>query len=120
MYPASAHEKHIVDTDPLCLMAANGSPINSHGRKDIVVRLAGRTYTWSFRLADVTQPLLGADFLAHNHLLVDVAGQKLITADSYTGTPCFATLWTPSLSVLLILCPSALLLQNTRMSSSPS
>ena len=78
IYPASHHEKHIIDKDPLCLAAANGSSITSHGMKDIQLRFAGHTYSWSFRLAQVTQPLLGADFLAHHHLLVDVAGQRLL------------------------------------------
>ena len=76
-----------IDTDPLCLTAANGSSITSHGTKDIQLRFAGHTYSWSFRLVQVTQPLLGADFLAHHHLLVDVAGQRLLVTDSYCTTP---------------------------------
>ena len=87
IYPASHHERYIIDTDPLCLTAANGSSITSHGTKDIQLRFAGHTYSWSFRLAQVTQPLLGADFLAHHHLLVDVAGQRLLVTDSYCTTP---------------------------------
>ena len=63
------------------------SSITSHGTKDIQLRFAGHTYSCSFRLAQVTQPLLGADFLAHHHLLVDVAGQRLLVADSYSTTP---------------------------------
>ena len=51
IYPASRHERHIIDTDPLCLTAANGSSITSHGTKDIQLRFAGHTYSWSFRLA---------------------------------------------------------------------
>ena len=87
MYPASHHERKIIDTDPLCLTAANGSTIKSHGTKDIQICINGRSYPWTFRLAQVTQPLLGADFLAHHHLLVDIAGQRLIVADSYSTTP---------------------------------
>ena len=87
MYPASHHERNIIDTDPLCLTAANGSTIKSHGTKDIQICINGRSYPWTFRLAQVTQPLLGADFLAHHHLLVDIAGQRLIVADSYSTTP---------------------------------
>ena len=87
MYPASHHERNIIDTDPLCLTAANGSTIKSHGTKDIQICINGRSYPWTFRLTQVTQPLLGADFLAHHHLLVDIAGQRLIVADSYSTTP---------------------------------
>ena len=45
IYPVSHHERHIIDTDPLCLAAANGSSITSHGTKDIQLRFAGHTYT---------------------------------------------------------------------------
>ena len=31
--------------------------------------------------------LLRADFLVHHHLLVDIAGQRLFVADSYSTTP---------------------------------
>ncbi len=95
VYPASPHERHIIDTDPLCLTAANGSTISSHGTKDIQLRFAGRNYTWKFRLAQVTQPLLGADFLAHHHLLVDVAGQRLLVTDSFNTTPLCSSPATP-------------------------
>ena len=54
---------------------------------DIQLRFAGHTYSWSFRLAQVTQPLLGADFLTHHHLLLDVAGQRLLVTDCYSTTP---------------------------------
>ena len=84
VYPASHHERHIIDTDPICLAAANGSTITSHGTKDIQLRFAGHTFSWSFRLAQVTQPLLDVDFLAHHHFLVNVAGQKLLVTDSYS------------------------------------
>ena len=89
VYPASHHERNIIDTDPppTCLTAANGSTIKSHGTKDIQICINGRSYPWTFRLAQVTKPLLGADFLAHHHLLVDIAGQRLIVADSYSTTP---------------------------------
>ena len=87
MYPASHHERNIIDTDPLCLTAANGSTIKSHGTKDIKICINGRSYPWTFRLTQVTQPLLVADFLAHHHLLVGIAGQRLIVADPYSKTP---------------------------------
>lgn len=89
VYPASKHEQHFIDTDNVYLTAANGSNIKTHGTKDIQLRLAGCNYTWSFRLAQVTQPLLGADFLAHHRLLVDVARQRLVDSDSYFTTPLY-------------------------------
>ena len=62
IYPSSNHERHIIDTGPLCLAAANWSSLTSHSTKDIQLRFAGHTYSWSFRLAQVNQPLLGTDF----------------------------------------------------------
>ena len=83
VYPAAPHERHIVDTDPLLLTAANGTAISSHGTKDIQLQFNSRKYTWSFRLAQVSQPLLGSDFLAQHNLLVDVARRRLISADTF-------------------------------------
>ena len=83
VYPAAPHERHIVDTDPLLLTAANGTAISSHGTKDIRLQFNSRKYTWSFRLAQVSQPLLGSDFLAQHNLLVDVARRRLISADTF-------------------------------------
>ncbi|ROT85278.1 Transposon Ty3-I Gag-Pol polyprotein [Penaeus vannamei] len=37
---------------------------------------AGRSFTWDFIIADVKTPLLGADFLGHHGLLVDVANRS--------------------------------------------
>ena len=36
------------------------------------------SYEWNFTIADVSQPLLGADFLRHFELMVDIKHQKLI------------------------------------------
>ena len=40
-----------------------------------------RNYTWNFKLTPVSVPLLGADFLKHFNLLVDIKGRKLVHAD---------------------------------------
>ncbi|KMQ87563.1 gag-pol polyprotein [Lasius niger] len=42
-----------------------------------------RAFPWRFIVADVAQPLIGSDFLAHYHLLPDVNKRKLI--DGKTG-----------------------------------
>ncbi|XP_068201700.1 uncharacterized protein [Palaemon carinicauda] len=44
-------------------------------------------YIWNGLIADVTLPILGVDFFSHFHLLVDVAHQQLVNADSYFLTP---------------------------------
>ena len=37
-------------------------------------------FEWSFLLANICMPILGSDFLRHNHLLVDVAGSRLLNS----------------------------------------
>lgn len=66
------------------LYAANGSEIRTYGVKtlDLDFKLR-RPYRWSFVIAEVKQPILGADFLNHHKLLVDVYRKKLI--DSVTN-----------------------------------
>lgn len=65
--------------DSYKLYAANGSEIKTFGTKtmDLDFNLR-RSYRWTFVLADVKQPILGADFLGHFQLLVDVHKKKLI------------------------------------------
>ncbi len=49
------------------LKAANGSSIQTYGVRTIQLHLASRQYKWPFIIADVSRPLLGADFLrAHS------------------------------------------------------
>ncbi|KAL0819180.1 hypothetical protein ABMA28_008433 [Loxostege sticticalis] len=61
-------------SDSYKLYAANGTEIRTYGTKKL------RPYSWTFILADVKQPILGADFLSYHKLLVDVNGRKLIDA----------------------------------------
>ena len=51
------------------LEAANGSTIHTSNMGDKLMTLSinGRKYVWKFIVADVTQPLLGADFLLLQH-----------------------------------------------------
>ena len=69
------------------LVAANGSKIATFGRKEIMLRFGKSDYLWNFIIADIQQPLLGADFLANFNLLVDVAGQRLLSTESFTSMP---------------------------------
>lgn len=61
------------------LYAANGTPIDTYGEKtlhlDIGIR---RNYKWNFIIANTKKSILGADFLKHHRLLVDLYKQKLI------------------------------------------
>ena len=64
-----------MDADSLPLVAANNSSIKTYGTsKRIVDIVLKREYSWTFIVADVKQPILGADFLIHYNLLVDLGG----------------------------------------------
>lgn len=61
------------------LYAANGTEIKTYGIKTMVLDLKlRRAFRWTFIVADVKQPIIGADFLAHYKLLVDLSTRRLI------------------------------------------
>ena len=55
------------------------------------LQFASKGYQWSFTIADVSRPLLGADFLRTNSLLVDLKGRRLVDAETYHSVPLGAT-----------------------------
>lgn len=70
------------------LYAANGTKIKTYGEKTFTLNLGlRRCFTWNFVIADVTQPIIGADFLEYYKLLVDIAGRKLIDRVTELTTP---------------------------------
>ena len=54
------------------LLAANGTTIKTYGTRTLFLKFAAKTYQWRFTVAEVSRPLLGADFLRSNSLLVDL------------------------------------------------
>ena len=81
----------ISDADCLPLVAANNTTINTYGNSEHVVDVGlKRDYPWTFIVADVQQPIIGADFLIHYNLLVDLRSQCL--RDMRTGLPIPASL----------------------------
>ena len=64
------------------LIAANGTPIKSFGTRHIELQLGLQKYTWRFIVAEVTQCILGGDFLRSHSLLVDLANERLIRTDN--------------------------------------
>ena len=73
------------------LKAANGSSIRTFGNRTVPLKFNSHRYEWQFIIADVSQPLLGADFLCHYGLLVDVRNQRLLDTASLTSMPLRAT-----------------------------
>ena len=61
------------------LRAANNSAIATFGTCSLTLNLGlRRTFRWIFVVADVKNPILGADFLRHYNLLVDVGRNRLL------------------------------------------
>lgn len=61
------------------LSAANGTSIATYGTLAMTLNLGlRRDFTWRFVVADVGKPIIGADFLAHFGLLVDIKNQRLL------------------------------------------
>ena len=52
------------------LQAANNSPITTYGKRSLTLNFGLiRTFQWPFIIADIKNPILGADFLNHFQLL---------------------------------------------------
>ncbi|GFT14916.1 putative pol polyprotein [Trichonephila clavipes] len=65
------------------LDAVNSTIIKTYGSKVLKLDVGSRRqFTWSFTIADVKRPILGADFLKHFGLLVDLKLRRLM--DSVT------------------------------------
>ncbi|KAL1446948.1 hypothetical protein WDU94_003629 [Cyamophila willieti] len=79
--PPSKHEKQ-KPTDRQ-LFAANGSVIKTYGTKTLEVDLNFKKCVWPFVIAEVQGPIIGADFISHFNLLIDIKNKRLI--DSYTS-----------------------------------
>lgn len=67
----------------LSLQAANNSVIATYGQRSLTLNLGlRRPFRWVFILADVRNPIIGADFQRSHNLLVDMRNKRLI--DSVT------------------------------------
>ena len=79
--PSSADRR--CSPDKLTLMAVNDTPIRTFGKRSLTLNLGlRRSLPWIFIIADVQQPILGADFLRHFGLLVDMQQRQLM--DTHT------------------------------------
>jgi hypothetical protein len=68
------------------LSAANGTTIPTYGWLPLSLNLGlRRDFTWRFIIADVTQPIIGADFLSHYGLVVNLRKKRLL--DGALSTP---------------------------------
>jgi hypothetical protein len=68
--------------------AANGITIPTYGWLPLSLNLGLRQdFTWRFVVADVTQPLIGADFLSNFGLLVDCRNNRLLDGVTSLSEP---------------------------------
>ena len=84
--PASEHEWQVTPLKKE-LVAANGSRIRCFGEKKLRLHVGTRTYEWKFLVADVRRPLIGADFLTHSSLLVDLRNKRLVHPEELNTMP---------------------------------
>ena len=71
----------------LHLVAANSSTIATYKMKTFHLTFSGHPFFWTFILADAKVPLLGADFLTHYQLLVNVICSFFVNVSSYLSVP---------------------------------
>ena len=74
--------------DKLILTAVNNTPIQTFGKRSLTLDLGlHRPFSWVFIIAEVKRPILGADFLRHFGLLVDMKQRQLLDTIHTTACP---------------------------------
>ena len=80
VFPASIAERKKVRGPSL--VAANGSAIPTYGKRNITLQLGkGASFVQNVWIADVTQPILGADFFTTQRLAIDLTNKRLVSLD---------------------------------------
>ena len=67
------------------VIAVNGSHSRTFGKRTILLQFNKWRLRWTFTIAAVSQPLLGADFPRAHYILVDVKVQRLIDPSDFTS-----------------------------------
>ncbi|GFU85616.1 retrovirus-related Pol polyprotein from transposon opus [Trichonephila clavipes] len=81
------------------LFAANNTKIPAYGmvRKELNLGLR-RPFIWTFIITDVSSPIVGADFLKHFNLLIDLKKKRLVDVETALFTSCiFSNIVQPSI-----------------------
>ncbi len=76
-YSVFPHKSLSISSGPQ-LTGAGGQVIECWGEQRMNLCFHGRQFQWTFLLADVQLPILGADFLRHFRLVVDLAAGQLL------------------------------------------
>jgi len=75
-----------LQNDHKTLHAANNSLIETFGTTTQTIFINGQSYIWKFTIAQVSQPILGADFLRHFDFLVDCNKRRIFLNPNKTNT----------------------------------
>lgn len=76
-------------THTLGLQAANGSPIPTYRKKELTLDFGlGRVYSWDFLIADVTQPIIGMDFMGFYHWNIDAGSNVIVDQFTLNAAKC--------------------------------
>ncbi|GFX19709.1 transposon Tf2-6 polyprotein [Trichonephila clavipes] len=80
------------------LFAANNTKISAYGmvRKELNLGLR-RPFIWISIIADVLSPIIGADFLKHFNLLIDLKKKRLVDVETSLFTCVFSNIVQPSI-----------------------
>ncbi|GFO18790.1 Pol polyprotein, partial [Plakobranchus ocellatus] len=82
VYPASVQERKSQPPSST-LPAANGTSIHTWGKRKVFLAIGQKgQYQHEFYLADVTRPILGADFFIKHGLAIDLQGNRLLSLDN--------------------------------------
>jgi hypothetical protein len=92
--PSSRTSAALKDT-PILLFAVNHTPIKVYGQQRETIKLGSKTFDWDFIIAEVSDNILGVDFIGNNRLLIDLeeavlinkANNEKISCDHHKGTP---------------------------------
>ncbi|XP_066947185.1 uncharacterized protein [Macrobrachium rosenbergii] len=87
VFPPSREDRKRPPDPVASLTATTGSPILSYSTKLLSVSILGQRYKWNFIIAKVRTPLLGANFLAHFGLAVNVGHKCLLDTESCQSLP---------------------------------
>lgn len=100
-----ANKKGKLRSDSSKLFAANGTQIETYGEQLLMLDLGlRRCFKWKFRVADVSRPIIGADFLHKFNLLVDLKRKRLV--DGRTNLEMVATVTYGSFPTVMSISPA--------------
>ena len=104
----AAHRRHVHTAAQCSLSAANGSSIRTYGLRSLTLDLGlRRSLPFIFVVADVTMPILGADFLDNFNLQVDIHNKRLHDTSTHMFTKaCIDTTHTAPSNIHIITPPS--------------